>query len=1495
MRQRAERSSGTLSRSRPLLRFPRGASILSWGGKSMSWIYYPDNCPFTGLKDARLDQVSGLLLARGLPIENDPIWAYLKDSDCGTWRIYKRRDELNAYWESRSALSEEDRAKLAEQERKEAEAKKQSRKEKFKNGLSIEERDRSFKNIFEELKLQPTDRELIRNRLAIITSDRAEQDRLIDPLGLKSVDDRQRLKNPVSDKLAGIKTDGKTLLVSRGLLVPVRDYRGRILGCQQRPYDKSRGKTSWLAGEKKRGDDRPASNLRSGELPISYHRTLKPENKTFDKRTIILTESNDYKPFIVAQQLGCDAIGAAGGMFSQSRELLQEYLNYSKPEQVVFAPDSNGTTNVEVINRDRATLELLTELGYPVLVLWYGQKYDNEDPDEVSRDTLVKAKLLTIEQYSQICQPAIDALEAIKEIEKELTVGQTEKYFNKPQVKKQNFSEQYKRKYLQAKQLEYRRHKVLISLDYKPDVKVNSRYLPDILSYINLESDRGEIVLLKGEKGSGKTRQIREIRDEALRLGMTVLLLVPRRGLGREIAAKMGGSFLDEDGKHETTIERKTWELIEIGKERDLDGNERIKYERRETIETVTQPTSDPKQATVLALCPDSLPKLKCRDWNKTVLIYDEIETTLDHEMFSKTLLGKRGRVLGEQEWIINKVTSHGGTVILSDADLSNTSADFAKELSDDKTQITTIVNKASSPNPFEVKLYRGRKHKGRVIDALYEAISQDKKIVIASDSQAQLRAIEAELKKRHPDKAAGIKIVDSEFSETREGKDFIRGINDEVKKTKIWCLAYSPTIYIGVSIEDEPSEDKLFDCVFGLFTGVLTPSQIRQSLIRYRSPVPRIVWVENVGKIEGELTSTDPNEIAQQLADYNMQSVWDMTKTRLANKLNREPNLMEIHRAIGEMIDPETNTCKDPHLELYAKRKARTNYEKKNLALLLKLELIREGHRVVDFSDRAKIKSDNLEALNDRKEELEDEKFESIANSPTITPDEAKQLENKPGITKQEKATLAKHNIEQSLPGVEITSSFTKKALADRKRWLNSVRLYWRYKNPEASDCYDFETWERTYNSIQYFWDKESDRILESVLHLPDVKTFSPKIRLLQDLKLFDYIDLDDLNKEYRGSDAEAKNILKIALKNKKRLERILGIRVTKRTAPLKLIKSILEKISILMKRKKYGKESNSDNYYLIDSQALNDPDRLAVLQALDLKYDRWRAKKTEQGWLKNDGKNDTVQTFARPNLKGSSLPAVNVYNHPARSDDPSSPDISIVSSDENCQNETECITEQLYNDLPVAEGCKTSIEEANPEVKVTNMLREESKITPMVESTNSKYDSPEEIKILSEFLALCDGPENLADIKALEPCTRERLNRAAKLLPIAQRKKLREWAIELNNQQQPQQQEEATAATAAAESAESEPESEPEPIEYDPPEIFTRNDFIYLGDNIKRICRGETDLLEFLEQWSSEVFKRVWEVMAEFESQQKIDEMRNFLANNLQERADFLLARST
>ena len=122
--------------------------------------------------------------------------------------------------------------------------------------------------------------------------------------------------------------------------------------------------------------------------------------------------------------------------------------------------------------------------------------------------------------------------------------------------------------------------------------------------------------------------------------------------------------------------------------------------------------------------------------------------------------------------------------------------------------------------------------------------------------------------------------------------------------------------------------------------------------------------------------------------------------------------------------------------------------------------------------------------------------------------------------------------------------------------------------------------------------------------------------------------------------------------------------------------------------------------------------------------------------------------------------------------------------------------------------------------------------------------------------------------------------LNRAVKKLPIEKYEEIRNWVRAIKSD----------SAEPEFLQPEYEADLEPEP-EYEPPEIFNQSDFIYLGDNIKRICNGETFLLSFLKQWSSEVFKKVWEVMAKFESQEKIEEMMDFLRNNLQERGDFLL----
>ncbi len=100
------------------------------------------------------------------------------------------------------------------------------------------------------------------------------------------------------------------------------------------------------------------------------------------------------------------------------------------------------------------------------------------------------------------------------------------------------------------------------------------------------------------------------------------------------------------------------------------------------------------------------------------------------------------------------------------------------------------------------------------------------RRIAIALDSQQEARALEGFLLQEFPHKAAGFKVCDSEFSETKEGKAFVENINTNLAKEPLWCLSYTPTIYVGVSIDVDA-----FDLVFGIFTGVLTPSEIRQAL----------------------------------------------------------------------------------------------------------------------------------------------------------------------------------------------------------------------------------------------------------------------------------------------------------------------------------------------------------------------------------------------------------------------------------------------------------------------------------------------------------------------------------------------------------------------------------------------------------------------------------------------------------------------------------------
>ncbi len=129
------------------------------------------------------------------------------------------------------------------------------------------------------------------------------------------------------------------------------------------------------------------------------------------------------------------------------------------------------------------------------------------------------------------------------------------------------------------------------------------------------------------------------------------------------------------------------------------------------------------------------------------------------------------------------------------------------------------------------------------------------------------------------------------------------------------------------------------------------------------------------------------------------------------------------------------------------------------------------------------------------------------------------------------------------------------------------------------------------------------------------------PKLELIQDLKLFELVNLDDLEKFYQQSDPQSgsrqrrvrsiKEFLKRAIQYKDRLKILFNIKVNKKTKVMKLINLILEKFGLRLKSKRIRIGDELERIYQLNREQLNDLDRQAVLTGLTTKYKSWQQTK--------------------------------------------------------------------------------------------------------------------------------------------------------------------------------------------------------------------------------------------------------------------------------------------
>ena len=813
-------------------------------------------------------------------------------------------------------------------------------------------------------------------------------------------------------------------------------------------------------------------------------------------RNILNLIEGILKPLISGEKFGIEICGAAGGNFTASPIQFESILTHNDYEKIVIHPDGGDILNPHVMQRWERQISLIESLGLGdrLFIAWRGQV--NKSDGDLDE--------ITLEEFNQI---------------ELITPG---KFFEKA-----NFE---RRKNIIVLTRIHELQNQLRKLTYEPDIKltkedlVEGKYLPaDLL--VDLMPNQGIINLLS-PKNTGKSYLNNKLIKHYRNQGKKIISITPRIVLGRGQAKDWG---IEWEIDLTDPLSKKVINKLRI-------------YETQET----------------LGLCFDSIWKIAGRDFSNTVIILDESELGLNHLLSSSTCKEVRPKLLKTFENIIYETLANKGIILLSDADLTDVSVNYVKSLAPENTSIFTIVNEVKPIN-YVGLLFKQKKW---LKQEILNAIEAGEKILIPTDSQKEAEKMDRELSERYPE----LKIIriDAKVTETDYGKDFVERVNESIKTELPDILIYTPSMGTGTSIdgvingEIDKEVKYYFDRVFGIFLGVLSPSQCRQMLMRYRQPVPRYIYIKASGRIQGN-SSFDPKEIKKSLHNYHDEGLKAISHDFLllmSTVMNRQDTAQEFINKLQGMIDPKTGQWSNPHTDAYCNFKARNNYGLANLREIFMDELVDEGHKVTEIDMKGwdvlpKTKR-YMEGEEKQGKAIDKEKSLGISTADNIPLEQAMAISRKANATTTELNAASKAFLTEELPGVDLTPEFiNENVVSDRRRTLNGYKLLWKLFNIDAAKYYD----EREYSH------KFKQFAIHDTVYLPDIKAYLPLVNELLDLGIL--FVLANPDKEYTQDDPWLLGFKEKCLFRRRRLKELFNIIVTKDSQPIHLVNRFLDKIN--------------------------------------------------------------------------------------------------------------------------------------------------------------------------------------------------------------------------------------------------------------------------------------------------------------------------------------------
>ncbi|WP_315967649.1 plasmid replication protein, CyRepA1 family, partial [Burkholderia multivorans] len=394
------------------------------------------------------------------------------------------------------------------------------------------------------------------------------------------------------------------------------------------------------------------------------------------------------------------------------------------------------------------------------------------------------------------------------------------------------------------------------------------------------------------------------------------------------------------------------------------------------------------------------------------VVVIDEIEQVYSH-VLSNTLAGNKRKYCFN---LLHLYIRRAKQVVLCDADLGWLTFNVTALLRDDEGPVRFYVNRfRKNQDPTQprhvVHMYASDT---QLLDYTVSVVGNGGKQFIACNSKTRAKAIKHVLENRYGDRIR-VKIITSDNSTTDEGRRFIATIKETSATYDV--LIVSPSVGTGVDI-NIPDELPQFTDVFGFFdAAVTTHFEMDQQIARVRNMQNQHVWISSARLyLEYEVDAVRQSILSRgELPEVLKGFDWEGRP-----QYDEDDKLIEVYAQVKSMRHASLNNVREHFIEL-----------KK-----------REGWEVVEAEHDLTIDPKLLaKQYYGAKKHVVDGEFMAIANASRISRKRYLELCDKQTVTIDEKAQIARRQIEDFYDVKEVTFDLAR--LDNRGRFRECVWFY--------------------------------------------------------------------------------------------------------------------------------------------------------------------------------------------------------------------------------------------------------------------------------------------------------------------------------------------------------------------------------------------------------------------------------------------------------------------